>query len=55
MQAVLFVAMALLSNIRRLRRLLTPAMLKRHRVRQLARHHYAASRDAAAAGDRLIS
>ena len=41
-QAVLFVGVALLANIPSLRRLLTPAMLKRHRVRQLARHHYAA-------------
>jgi putative membrane protein len=41
-QAVLFVGVALLANMRAIRRLLTPAMLKRHRVRQVARHHYTA-------------
>ena len=41
-QAILFVVVALLANWRPLRRLLTPAMLKRHRVLQAARHHYAA-------------
>jgi putative membrane protein len=42
LQAVLFVVVALLANWPPLRRLLTPGMLKRHRVGQVARHHYAA-------------
>jgi putative membrane protein len=41
-QTILFVGVALLANWRPLRRLLTPTMLKRHRVLQAARHHYAA-------------
>ncbi len=41
-QAAIFVAAALLANWPPLRRLLTPGLLKRHRVGQVARHHYAA-------------
>jgi len=41
-QAVIFVIVALLASWPPLRRLLTPGLLMRHRVGQLARHHYAA-------------
>ena len=41
-QAALFVIVALLVNWPPLRRLLTPGLLKRYRVGQVARHHYAA-------------
>ena len=41
-QAVLFVAVALLANVPAIRRFLTPAVLKRHRVLAAARHHYTA-------------
>jgi putative membrane protein len=41
-QAVLFVAVAVLANLPAIRRLLTPTMLKRHRVLAAARHHYSA-------------
>jgi putative membrane protein len=43
LQAGIFVGVALIAAIPRVRRLLTPRFLKRHRVRQLARHHFAAS------------
>jgi putative membrane protein len=43
LQAVIFLAVALLLSLPRLRRLVTPGALKRHRVRAVARHHYAAS------------
>ena len=42
-QAGIFLAVALLVSIPRIRRLATPRFLKRHRVRQIARHHFAAS------------
>jgi putative membrane protein len=42
-QAVLFVAVALLVGLPSVRRRMTPGVLKRHRVRTVARHHYAAS------------
>jgi putative membrane protein len=40
---VLFLVTALLVSQPRVRRLLTPRFLKRHRVRQVARHHFVAS------------
>ena len=43
LQAGIFVGVALIAAIPSVRRLLTPRFLKRHRVRQLARHHFAAS------------
>lgn len=43
LQGVLFVAVALIVGEPRLRRLMTPRFLKRHRVRQVARHHFAAA------------
>jgi putative membrane protein len=42
-QAGLFVAVALIVSLPPVRRRLTPAALKRHRVRQVARHHFAAA------------
>ena len=41
-QAVLFVGVAFAASWPPLRRLLTPGALKRHRVGQMARHHYTA-------------
>jgi putative membrane protein len=43
LQAGIFVCVALIAALPRVRRLLTPRFLKRHRVRQVARHHFAAS------------
>jgi putative membrane protein len=42
-QAALFVCVALIVSLPTVRRALTPAALKRHRVRQVARHHFAAA------------
>jgi putative membrane protein len=43
LQAAIFVIMALVVVQPRIRQRLTPRFLKRHRVRQVARHHFAAS------------
>jgi putative membrane protein len=43
LQATIFVIVALIVAQPTVRRLLTPRFLKRHRVRQVARHHFAAS------------
>lgn len=43
LQAGIFVIVALIVAQPAIRRLLTPRFLKRHRVRQVARHHFAAS------------
>jgi putative membrane protein len=43
LQAAIFVIVALVAAQPRIRRRLTPRFLKRHRVRQVARHHFAAS------------
>ncbi len=43
LQAGLFLIVALLVSLPKVRRLMTPRFLKRHRVRQLARHHFVAS------------
>jgi len=43
LQAGIFVCVALIVALPAIRRLMTPRFLKRHRVRQLARHHFAAS------------
>lgn len=43
LQAGIFLAVALIAAVPRVRRFLTPRFLKRHRVRQVARHHFAAS------------
>lgn len=43
LQAAIFVIVALIVAQPRARRALTPRFLKRHRVRQVARHHFAAS------------
>jgi putative membrane protein len=43
LQAALFVIVALLVGLPAVRRVMTPGALKRHRVRAVARHHYAAS------------
>jgi putative membrane protein len=43
LQAAIFVGVALVVAFPPVRRLLTPRFLKRHRVRQVARHHFAAS------------
>jgi putative membrane protein len=43
LQATIFVIVALIVAQPAVRRLLTPRFLKRHRVRQVARHHFAAS------------
>jgi putative membrane protein len=43
LQAGIFVCVALIVALPSVRRLLTPRFLKRHRVRQVARHHFAAS------------
>ncbi|HWY61865.1 MAG TPA: hypothetical protein VNW15_08205 [Rhizomicrobium sp.] len=42
MQAGLFLIVALIVALPRVRRVLTPRFLKRHRVRQVARHHFVA-------------
>ena len=42
LQAALFLAVALIVAQPPVRRLMTPRFLKRHRVRQMARHHFAA-------------
>jgi len=43
LQAAIFVIVALIVAQPSVRRVLTPRFLKRHRVRQVARHHFAAS------------
>jgi putative membrane protein len=43
LQAGLFLAVALLVSLPKVKRMLTPRFLKRHRVRQVARHHFVAS------------
>jgi putative membrane protein len=43
LQAAIFVGVALVVAFPPVRRRLTPRFLKRHRVRQVARHHFAAS------------
>ncbi|HEY2034628.1 MAG TPA: hypothetical protein VGH02_13165 [Rhizomicrobium sp.] len=40
-QAILFAAVALVVSIPAVRRLMTPSFVKRHRVRRMARHHFA--------------
>jgi putative membrane protein len=42
-QAALFLCVALIVALPSVRRVLTPRALKRHRVRQVARHHFTAS------------
>ena len=42
-QAALFLVVALVVALPRVRRVMTPGALKRHRVRAVARHHFAAS------------
>jgi putative membrane protein len=42
LQAGLFLVVALIVSLPKVRRLLTPRFLKRHRVRQVARHHFVA-------------
>jgi putative membrane protein len=43
LQAGLFLIVALLVSLPPIKRVLTPRFLKRHRVRQLARHHFSAA------------
>ena len=43
LQAGIFLCVALIVALPRVRRFMTPRFLKRHRVRQVARHHFAAS------------
>jgi putative membrane protein len=43
LQAGIFLIVALVVALPRVRRVMTPRFLKRHRVRQLARHHFVAS------------
>jgi putative membrane protein len=43
LQAGLFLIVALVVSLPKVRRVMTPRFLKRHRVRQLARHHFVAS------------
>ena len=43
LQAAIFVVVALVVALPVVRRLMTPSALKRHRVRMMARHHFAAS------------
>ena len=43
LQAGLFLAVALIVSLPVVRRVMTPRFLKRHRVRQMARHHFVAS------------
>lgn len=40
-QAILFAVVALIVSIPAVRRLMTPSFVKRHRVRRMARHHFA--------------
>jgi putative membrane protein len=42
LQAGLFLIVALIVSLPKVRRLMTPRFLKRHRVRQMARHHFVA-------------
>ena len=42
-QAALFLIVALIVSLPSVRRVMTPRFLKRHRVRQMARHHFVAS------------
>jgi putative membrane protein len=42
LQGALFIAVALVAGLPAIRRVLTPGALKRHRVRQVARHHFVA-------------
>jgi putative membrane protein len=41
-QVILFAVVALVVSIPAVRRLMTPSFVKRHRVRRMARHHFAA-------------
>jgi putative membrane protein len=43
LQAAIFLCVALVVALPRVRRFMTPQFLKRHRVRQVARHHFAAA------------
>ena len=43
LQAAIFVVVALVGSLPAVRRMITPGALKRHRVRMVARHHFAAS------------
>jgi putative membrane protein len=43
LQAGLFLITVLIVSLPRIRRVMTPAFLRRHRVRQAARHHFAAA------------
>ncbi|MBS0281947.1 MAG: TPM domain-containing protein, partial [Proteobacteria bacterium] len=43
LQAAIFLCVALVVALPRVRRFVTPRFLKRHRVRQMARHHFAAA------------
>jgi len=43
LQAVIFLVVALVVGLPRVRRVMTPGALKHHRVRRVARHHFAAS------------
>jgi putative membrane protein len=43
LQAGIFLAVALIVSLPSIRHAMTPRFLKRHRVRQVARHHFAAS------------
>jgi putative membrane protein len=43
LQAVLFAFVALIVSLPRVRRVMTPRFLKRHRVRQIARRHFVAA------------
>jgi putative membrane protein len=43
LQAGIFLIVALIVTLPNVRRVMTPRFLKRHRVRQLARHHFVAS------------
>jgi len=43
LQAALFLIVVLIVSLPKVRRVMTPRFLKRHRVRQVARHHFVAS------------
>lgn len=43
LQGAIFLCVALIVALPRVRRFVTPQFLKRHRVRQMARHHFAAA------------
>jgi putative membrane protein len=43
LQGAIFLCVALVVGLPRVRRFMTPQFLKRHRVRQMARHHFAAA------------